>query len=271
MAKLPLIAYLLVLLTSFTGGLTAGLGQGFDLGTEWPGALYKLLGSVASGSFEPIHRFSTVTAGVAVVAAAVRHWKRSKLFALGAVGSLVATVFTGRVVLLTLGGEVPPPWSYLVYPLNNFLAFLTAFFVLALAVESLTWRRRVLLRGVAFWSIAASLSGAYMLGVHKIERAPFQYQLSLTPESAPLLLHITAGAIAVILALAAALYGSGWMRWALFTGVAVQSVSGVFMYLGALENTWAPGPQVSLHTAFAHVMATVSATAYLKSRRSLPA
>jgi hypothetical protein len=39
--------------------------------------------------------------------------------------------------------------------------------------------------GVAFWSVAASLSGAYILGVHKIDRVPFQYDLAPMPESAP--------------------------------------------------------------------------------------
>jgi hypothetical protein len=53
-------------------------------------------------------------------------------------------------VLLALGGEVPKPWAYFVYPINNFFAFLTAFFALALAVEEVTCRRRILLRGAAF-------------------------------------------------------------------------------------------------------------------------
>jgi len=58
-------------------------------------------------------------------------------------------------------------------------------FALALAVEKATWRRRILLRGVTFWSVAASLSGAYTLGVHEIDRVPFQYTLTPTLESAP--------------------------------------------------------------------------------------
>jgi hypothetical protein len=95
--------------TSFSGALTAGLGQGFDLGTEWPGALYRLIEAAAAGSFEPIHRFSTVAAGIAVFAAALRHRRDTPLFALGAAASLVATALTGRVVLLALGGEVPKP------------------------------------------------------------------------------------------------------------------------------------------------------------------
>jgi hypothetical protein len=185
MRRLPLLAYFLVLWTSFSGALTAGLGQVFDLGTEWPGALYRLIEAAAAGSFEPIHRFSTVAAGIAVFAAALRHRRDAPLFALGAAASLVATALTGRVVLLALGGEVPKPWAYFVYPTNNFFAFLTAFFALALAVEEVTWRRRILLRGAAFWSVAASLSGAYILGVHKIDRIPFQYGLAPMPESAP--------------------------------------------------------------------------------------
>jgi hypothetical protein len=126
---------------------------------------------------------------------------------LGAAASLVATALTGRVVLLALGGEVPKPWAYFVYPINNFFAFLTAFFAMTLAVEEVTWRRRILLRGAAFWSVAASLSGAYILGVHKIGRVPFQYTLAPTPESAPLHLHLAAAALA-----AASRGGAVWKR-----------------------------------------------------------
>ena len=109
MRRLPLLAYFLVLWTSFSGALTAGLGQRFDLGTEWPGALYRLIEAAAAGSFEPIHRFSTVAAGIAVFAVALRHRRDAPLFALGAAASLVATALTGRVVPLALGGEVPKP------------------------------------------------------------------------------------------------------------------------------------------------------------------
>jgi hypothetical protein len=63
------------------------------------------------------------------------------------------------------------PEHYFVYPINNFFAFFTAFFALALAVEEVTWRRGILLRGAAFRSVVASLSGAYILGIHKIDRA----------------------------------------------------------------------------------------------------
>jgi hypothetical protein len=221
MRRLLLLAYFLVLWTSFTGALTAGLGQGFDLCTEWPGALFRLIEATASGSFEPIHGFSTVAAGFAVFAAALRRRRDASLFALGAAALLVATALTGRVVHLALGGEVPKPWAYFVYPINNFFAFLTAFFVLALAMEEVTWRRRILLRGAAFWSVVTSLSGAYILGVHKIDRVPFQYTLAPTPESAPLLLHLAAADLAVAIAVAAALYGSGWIRHALLTAAAM--------------------------------------------------
>jgi len=268
MGRLPLLAYLLVLWTSFTGGLTAGLGHGFDLGTEWPGALYRLLDAVASGSFEPLHRFSTVAAGLAVVLFAVRYWRRAKPWAVGALASLLATALTGRVVLLTLGGEVPPPWSFLVYPVNNLFAFLTAFMLLAAAVEQTGWRRSVLLRGAAFWSVASSLSGAYILGLHKIQRSPFQYQLAPAPESVPLFLHVAAAVLAVSLAIAAALRVGGWISRVLLAAAAVQAATGVFMYLGAVENTWAPGPQTALHTVFAHVMATTSAVAYIKAHKA---
>jgi hypothetical protein len=110
-------------------------------------------------------------------------------------------------------------------------------------VEEVTWRRRILLRGAAFWSVASSLSGAYILGVHKIDHVPFQYTLAPTPESAPLLLHLAAAALAVALAAAAALYGSGWMRHALLAAAAMLAVTGVLLYFGALRDTWAQGPR----------------------------
>jgi hypothetical protein len=266
MRRLPLVAYLLVLWTSFTGALTAGLGQGFDLGTEWPGALYRLVESAAGGSFEPIHRLSTVVAGVAVAAFAVRYWRQTRLWAAGALLLLVATALTGRMVLLALGGQVPPPWSFFVYPVNNFFALLTAFFLLAAAVDSVDWRRSVLLRGAAFWSVVASLSGAYMLGLHKIQRVPFQYQLAPTLDSAPLLLHIAAAFLAVSLAVAASMRVGSWVGRVLAAAAVMQAATGGLMYLGATGDSWAPGPQTALHTVFAHVMATTSAVAYIKKR-----
>jgi hypothetical protein len=70
----------------------------------------------------------------------------------------------------------------LVCPINKFYAFLPASFALALAVEEVTWRRKILLRDAV--CVAASLSGAYILGVHKIDRVSFQYVPALTSESA---------------------------------------------------------------------------------------
>ncbi|WP_148682679.1 respiratory chain protein [Pyrobaculum ferrireducens] len=263
--KAPFLAYLLVLWTTFTGALTAGLGQGFDLGTEWPGALYRLLAAVAAGSFEPIHRFSTVLAGAAVVIAFLKN--RKSIYGAAALAALVATALTGRVVLLALGGEVPKPLAYLVYPINNLAAFATAFFLLMLAVPEMPqWRRRILLRGAAFWSVVASLTGAYILGVHKIDRSPFMYSLSLDPGSAPLLLHIAAGGLAAALTAAASVGGRGLWRPVLAGASLLQAATGLAMYLGATANTWAPGPQTALHAVLAHLMATTTLVAYLKSR-----
>ena len=69
--------------------------------------------------FELIHRFSTVAAGIAVFATALQHPRDAPIFALGAAASLVATALTSRVVLLALGGEVPKPWVYFVYPISS--------------------------------------------------------------------------------------------------------------------------------------------------------
>jgi hypothetical protein len=57
------------------------------------------------------------------------------------------------------------------------------------------------------------------------------------------------------------------MRHDLLTATAMLAVTGVLLYFGALQVTWAPGPWAAFHAAFAHLMATVSAVAYLKSRR----
>lgn len=70
----------------------------------------------------------------------------------------------------------------LVCPINKFYAFLPASFALALAVEEVTWRRKILLRDAV---CVTALSGAYILGVHKIDRVSFQYVPALTSESAP--------------------------------------------------------------------------------------
>lgn len=259
--KLALLAYLMILWVSFTGALTAGLGQGFDLGTEWPGALYRLISAVASGSFEPVHRFSTVATGIIVAIAAAVYFKKYRLFAAGVIASLVATAITGRIVLLALGGKIPAPWSYAIYPVNNFLAFLTAFFALMIAMPHVQgWKTRVLLRGAAFWSIVSSLSGAYMLGLHKIERAPFD------PNSPLFYFHLAAGALAVVITLLAARGGHGLFRTALVSLAVAQAVTAIFMYYGVLANTWAPGFQTALHTVFAHGLATLNLALYLKSR-----
>jgi len=65
----------------------------------------------------------------------------------------------------------------------------------------------------------------------------------------------------------AALHGSGWMRHDLLAAAAMLAVTGVLLYFGAFQDTWAPGPQTPLHAAFAHLMATVSAVAFLKACR----
>jgi len=91
--------------------------------------------------------------------------------------------------------------------------------------------------------VAASLSGAYVLGVHKIDRVPFQYTLAPKPESAPLHLHLAAAALAVALAAVATLYGSGWMRHDLLAAAAVQAVTGVLLYFGALQERGRQGPR----------------------------
>ena len=58
------------------------------------------------------------------------------------------------------------------------------------------------------------------------------------------------------------------MRHDLLAAAAVKAVTSVLLYFGALRDTWAPVPQAAFHAAFAHLMATVSAVAYLKACRA---
>jgi len=63
---------------------------------------------------------------------------------------------------------------------------------------------------------------------------------------------------------AASMRIGNWVGRVLAAAAVMQAVTGVLMYLGATGDAWAPGPRTALHTAFAHVMATTSAVAYIK-------
>ncbi len=268
-----------VLATTFTGGLTAGLGMGFDLGVEWPSTPLRLVGAIILGSVEPVHRLLTVATGILFVLALVvtARLGSRKLLLVSVLGvlALALVALTGRMVLLVLGGVIVPPLAYLVYPLNNGLALLASLSMAVLA--SLVDRPRRLsmasaFRGAALWGTVASLTGAYMLGVQKIhgEAAVGALPPALSLGELPWLLHLVAGGLAVLLALV----GIYINRLLTFWGVAVmlsavaQPVLGLALYFGALHDPWAPGLPTALHTLFAHLLVISSAVLYLRARRA---
>ena len=268
-------AFFSAVATSFTGALTAGLGQGFDLGTQWPGNAVALVLKAVEGSFEPVHRFFTVATGVLYLLVFLAAWRvggRLRLVAALALASLAATALTGRVVLQVLGGEVPPPISYVVYPLNNFFALATALLMALLAslLEPRRYKARLAFfyRGAAFWGAVASVSGAYILGYHKIVKAPLAY--SLWPPSWDLawLIHLAAALLAVAFSLVALASGFSPSLWhiLLALSIVVQPLTGLLMFYGASADPWAPGPQTAFHGAFAHLLVVSAFVLYLKSR-----
>jgi cytochrome bd-type quinol oxidase subunit 1 len=46
---ISLVTFIELLLLSFVGGLVSGLGQGFDLGIEWPSESVKLIRAFLQG------------------------------------------------------------------------------------------------------------------------------------------------------------------------------------------------------------------------------
>lgn len=272
--RLVQLAFLTGLAVSFVGGLTAGLGMGFDLGTQWPGPPETLIVAALRGSLEPVHRFLTVAAGVLYVAVLAYAFKaRGRVLALAAsaVGFLVATALTGRMVLLVLGGEVPPPYSYAVYPLNNALALFTVG-AMALLWAMLTPAepadRAYLYRGAAAWGFLSSVTGAYMLGYHKITREQFQYSLWPPTPDPVWALHILGAALMSALGAAALLLDrkADFWRLAFATSLVAQPLTGLLMIQGASADPWAPGVQTGFHAVFAHLAVISSFVIYAKSR-----
>ncbi|AAL63420.1 possible respiratory chain protein [Pyrobaculum aerophilum str. IM2] len=270
-------AFISALATSFVGGLTAGLGQGFDLGTQWPGPVLTMVLLAISGSFEPIHRFLTVLTSalyVAVFAYSLRIRSRVVVgLAALALAFLIATALTGRAVLLVLGGEIKPPLAFAIYPLNNSLALLTAAtmaLLWSLVTPVKTYSHILAYRGAAFWGFVASVSGAYILGYHKITKTPLSYSIppALTASEIPWIIHLVAAALSVALAIYAFLKSGerDFWHWAALTSALAQPITGVLMFVGASRDPWAPGPQTALHAAFAHLLVISAFVIYARGR-----
>ncbi len=268
-----------VLATTFTGGLTAGLGMGFDLGVDWPSTPLKLLGALILGSLEPVHRLLTVATGVlfllALLVTARLGSRRLLVISILGIVALALVALTGRMVLLVLGGVIAPPLAYLVYPANNGLALLAALTMAVLASLVDRPRRLVkasLFRGAAFWGIVAALTGAYMLGMQKIHRDVAVGALPPMPSlgELPWLLHLGAGGLAVLLALLGVYVNRLASFWGLaaLVSAAAQPVLGLALYFGALHDPWAPGLPTALHTLFAHLLVVSTAVIYLRARRA---
>jgi len=274
--RLYLASFISALVTTGTGTSTAGLGQGFDLGTTWPGTPQLLLSKILEGSLEPIHRLATVVTGILYTAAliyALRHGdKLEKVVVSLAFGFLIATAITGRMVLLALGRELPEPWLYLIYPINNALALMTSLSMAVAATINLSasagggGRPVVLLRGAAVWGALASVYGAYVTGLHKISRAWEWSSLLAFPWG----LHPVMGALAVVLGVVAYVLLMPRCVWGriMVAAAVLLPLLGLVTYHYASVNPWAPGIWLGLHGALAHLYTVSSTVLYLAYRRS---
>jgi hypothetical protein len=274
-----------LLILSFVGGLVSGLGQGFDLGIEWPSEPVKLIRALLQGSLEPLHRILTVLSApflviLAIMVSSVRRSYPFILFSsLLSILFLTLTAITGRMILLALGGYIEQPMASLTYSLNNLLATLTIGSVAmvtgildhGLRVK-ISGERRIaviLHRGASAWGLIAAFLGAYMLGYTKTTQQPLPSDLfSLSISSAIdiiLKAHVLSGLIAVLLTLAAyALRKSrdAWSTAALIASL-FQPLLGLALLYRASHYAWAPGIYLPLHLIAAQVIIIGNAIPYL--------
>ncbi|MEM2471814.1 MAG: hypothetical protein QXI64_02345 [Sulfolobales archaeon] len=274
-----------LLILSFVGGLVSGLGQGFDLGIEWPSEPVKLIRILLQGSLEPLHRILTVLSApfliiLAIIASRIRRSYPYIFFsALLSVLFLTLTAITGRMILLALGGYIEQPMASLIYSLNNLLAMLTIGSV-AMVVGILDHGLRVkiseerriaviLHRGASAWGLIAAFLGAYMLGYTKTTQKPLPSDLfSLSTGSVidiVVKVHVLSGLAAVLLTLAAyALRRSrdAWSTAALIASL-FQPLLGLALLYRASHYAWAPGIYLPLHLIAAQVIIIGNAIPYL--------
>ncbi|MEM4971199.1 MAG: hypothetical protein QXE01_08115, partial [Sulfolobales archaeon] len=89
-----------LLMLSFVGGLVSGLGQGFDLGIDWPSEPVRLIRTFLQGSLEPLHRILTVVAAPLLIAltiaiARVRNIYRGAIYiSIASIALLALTALT---------------------------------------------------------------------------------------------------------------------------------------------------------------------------------
>lgn len=250
----------LVLATSFTGGLTASLGQGFDLGIIWPGTPTGLLAVLSSGSVEPLHRLLTAASGAAVLLtllASIRTGERRLItIASAAAASLAATAYTGREILLVLGNVIRPPLAYAIYPLNTALATLTAAFLFLLRSGSARPSAGRWLYGAAACAFAAVVTGSYILGYEKVEKAYVNY-FGFSVASIPFYLHLAFAGLAFAFAgysTAAYKTRGNWTALA-HASMGILAITGIANLLAPMlgANPLSPGPQLAFHLLFAQL------------------
>lgn len=274
-----------LLLLSFVGGLTSGLGQGFDLGIEWPSEPVKLLRTLLQGSLEPLHRILTILSAPFLAILAVVAFRTRKKYWLIFPLSFLSTLFlaltaiTGRMILYALGGYLEQPIASMIYPINNLLATLT---IGAVAMElgilndklcnSLLEERKaplILHRGASAWGLIAAFLGAYMLGYTKTTQQQLPGSIfSLSTISAidiVVKVHMISGLAAVLLTFAAYLLRSSRDVWstAALAASLIQPLLGTALLLRASHYSWAPGVYLPLHLIAAQIIVIGNAIPYL--------
>jgi len=272
-------------LLSFVGGLVSGLGQGFDLGIEWPSEPVRLIRAFLEGSLEPLHRILTLLAApflivlLALTGIYRRIYPEAFYAAIFSIVLLTATAITGRLILLALGGYFEQPYASLIYSANNLLATLTIGSV-AVALGLLSkrgWeiyqgeRRAAMIahRGAAAWGIIASFLGAYMLGYTKTSQASIPGTIfdieAWSHIDAVLKAHALSGAFAVILSISAFALRRRRDAWA-FAALAssiVQPLAGFSLLYRASQYTWAPGVYLPIHLILAQLIVVSNGAPYL--------
>ncbi len=273
-----------LLFLSFVGGLVSGLGQGFDLGIEWPSEPVRLIRAFLQGSLEPLHRILTVLSApfLAILTLAAFRLRKSYWLILPvsilSVLFLTLTAITGRMILLALGGYIGQPIAPLIYSINNLLATLTigsAAMILGILDHGLQSRileeRKaplILHRGASAWGLIAAFLGAYILGYTKTAQQLPGNVLSLSIGSTidiVIKAHMVSGLVAVLLTLAAyALRRSRdvWSTAALIASL-LQPLLGLALLSRASLSPWAPGVYLPMHLIAAQLIIIGNAIPYL--------
>jgi hypothetical protein len=294
---ISLVTFIELLLLSFVGGLVSGLGQGFDLGIEWPSEPVKLIRAFLQGSLEPLHRILTVVAAplltvLTLSIARVGGIYRGALYiSIASIALLSLTALTGRAILFALGGYIEQPYASLIYSINNLLATLTIGSVgVLVGILSRGWKERygfekrltmIIHRGASAWGLVASFLGAYMLGYTKTTQNPIPSSLfSLSIVSyldIVLKIHVLSGALSIALTLAAFAMRMHRDAWSFIASVAsiAQPLIGLLLLYRASHYAWAPGIFLPIHLVLAQLIIIGNGVPYVlyllgQRRRAFP-